>query len=412
MSSRDVALLDRMIAGDADAAEAPAELVALATLARTLGDGAARPRAEFRDTLRTTLLADARALAARRPWWERTTDAAGRRLERWRYNARVAVASATAASLLSGGAVAAATERAIPGDVFYGLKGTVEDVLVALAGSEAGRGAALVGRLGERFEEVERALAMGDQDAAAASLRAADEEVRAGAQAVIVAYLDTADTALLTALDDRVRDGSARLAAVRPQLRGPAQAAAADLQTALDRIAARVQVLVTGSCTGCGDGVHDDPGAATTTANGVEADGTPPLPAASTDITFIPPADQPFRACPCVPGSLPVPAAGPTSAPGTPAVEPSGPDPATDEAPAAPADPSGGSDPPAAEPSGGPTYNPIPAPVDEALPPAVSEPAGDVIEELPPVNVPGPDLDELPPPPPTGPPDLDPPDVS
>ena len=269
MSSRtDALLLDRLIAGEADAHEAPVELRALAVLASALSTSAAAPAPEFRTALRATLVADAREQSSRVPFVQRLREGADQRLARWRYNARVGLASAVAATMVSATAVAAATDRSIPGDAFYGLKSTLEDVGVALAGEGAARGGALVGLLDTRMEEVARAVSREDQVAAAAVLRTADTDLRSGAQVILGAYLDSADTVLLISLHDTAAHASAQLAPLRPQLLGDAAAAAADLQTSLDRVTARAQVLLGGSCTGCEEGVHDDPQAADTVANG------------------------------------------------------------------------------------------------------------------------------------------------
>jgi hypothetical protein len=386
----DVMLLDRALDGDAVQDQAvPEDVGRLVALARALTEeAAAAPVPQMRAAARTDLrMALLREVNARReappPLAERVRDRVGAVLERWAYSARVAGVGGVAAALLSGGGVAVATEAALPGDLFYGLKLTVEEVALGFADVGVPRGQALLDRAAERIGDAGRALQRDDGEAAGAvALRLADTAARDGAQEHFRAYLDGGDTAVLDALAVWVEQTSGRLDLLIG-VRGEATDALADLRTSLDRIGQRVEVLATGACTTCDLGVHDDGDAEGDTARGTEADGTPPLPSGPVDLTFIPPADEPFRACPCVPASAPRPAGTPAGA---------APAPAGGQPTAAPPTPDGAPDPdptdPPTEPGGGgggtdPLPVPDPGPITEPLPDPLQDAVEDALDELP-----------------------------
>jgi hypothetical protein len=399
---KDSTLLDRVLDGGPvpDAALDP-EVERLIVLARALAQEAeAAPlhmRDEARSALRESLL---RAAAERRDapplllarLRERLT-ATG---ERVAHSARAATAGGVAAAVLSGGGVAVAADAALPGDLFYGLKLAVEDVVLAFDDPGASRGDALLSRAVQRIEEASEALRADDAAAAAAALRLADEATRDGAQQLLTAYLDGADTSVLEDLEGWVVTTRRRLDLL-PTAVGVAGDALQDLRTTLDRIGQRVEVLSTGACTSCPPGVHDQPVQRPASARGAELDGTPPLPpAAPVDLSVIPPADEPFQPCPCVPASQPLPA---RPAPG--------PGPAADPRPDRPPPPPGEGDSPGGEGSGGSgeepdqgpggDQGPLPdtGPVTDALPEPVTEPLEDVIDALPDPDLPLPPGPEI-----------------
>lgn len=385
-------LLDRVLDGDPVPDGAlTSEVERLLVLARTLSEepeAAPGPmRAEARSALRASLV---RAAAARRDapptLLVRLRDRLATTGERLAYSARAAGAGGLAAAVLSGGGVAVAADASLPGDLFYGLKLAVEDVALAFDDAGASRGDALLSRAEVRIEEASEALGRGDVAAGAAALRLADEATRDGAQQILTAYLDVADTGLLDDLDGWVVTTRRRLGLL-PAATGEADGALRDLRTTLERIEQRVEVLATGACTSCAPGVHDQPAAPPDVARGAELDGTPPLPPAPVDLSVIPPADEPFQPCPCVPAGRPVtvPAApGPASQADPPPEEPP-------PAPTGDGDRPGGSDEGAGgdeDPEGGavPLPPPVPVPdtgpVTEPLPEPVAEPVEEVVDEL------------------------------
>lgn len=394
MKQHDV--LDRLLDGDVPAdVDVPDDLSELSTLADVLGTAASEQPAmgqQARAELRTHLIREANLLADQPPGLlQRLQERIRALAERWAYSARAAVAGGTAAAMLSTGGVAVAADNSLPGDLFYDLKLAAEDVTLTFAAEGSSRGARLLGQADTRIGEAEAALDRDLVGVAGEALVLADEHAQSGASAYLEAYLDGADTAHLDELDGWVVTTRRRLALL-PALTSGAAQALADLRTTMDRIQQRVEVLSTGACTDCAPGVHDDPTAPPTTATGVEADGTPPVPpGAPVDLTFIPPAEEPFRACPC---AVPAPAATPPPAPITeePTADPpagagggSGEDPdgATAEEPPSP--PSDGDGPlgdlPLPTPDTGSLTEPLPDPVQSTV--------EELIEQLPLDDAPG-----------------------
>ncbi len=241
--------LARLLDGHA-APEASAEALALGALARSLGAAAPQPRAEFKSALRATLIDAARAQAASPPVLTRLRQSVDDTTARWRYSTRLAAATGAAALALSGGGVATATQRALPGDVFYGVRLGLEDARLALLGDDVARGTQRLAYAGERVEDARAATAAGDHDGAARALREADASARDAARELLAASQERGDRAVLDRLDLFTREQRTRLAALAPLLRGPASQAGDDALVTLGRIDARVAVM-TGRCAAC-----------------------------------------------------------------------------------------------------------------------------------------------------------------
>ena len=384
-------LLERLLEGDAlplgsrVGDDVPAELDRLAMLA-DLVSHAAEPepvamRPEARADLRTTLIREANLRAAEPPpLLTRIRETVTATTERWAYSSRAAVAGGTAAMVLSTGGVAAAANGSLPGDLFYDLKLAAEDVALSFADAGVSRGEGLLGQATTRVEEAHTAAEREQTAAAAAGLRLADDHTRDGAQEYLATYLDTGDTEVLQSLGDWVVTTNRQLD-LMPPVEGDAAAALADLRTSLNRIGQRIEVLVTGACTSCALGVHDNPAADPSISRGTQADGTPPTPPSQSplDLTFIPPADQPFQACPCVPAAPPGAATPPPAAPA-----PTGSTPPPERDPVE----GGGGTPPSRDPSSGGSPEPEPEPAPFPLPDTgpleeqVPDPVREAIEEL------------------------------
>lgn len=291
MKTKDTDALARLLDGASANGEAPAQARALAALASAIESRATTtPTPAFREDLRARLLAEAVAPPAP-SWAVRLRTSWDNALARFRYSMRVATASGIAAMTLSTGGVAAATTMSVPGDLFYGLKIAVEDARLVRAGDELSRGWMLLGFAEERVDEAQRAAASERMDAAVTSLTAADEAAREGAGAVIETFLHDGDETALTELTAWTAELRPRLDALRPALAGGALSALDDLGVALDRIDARVEALTVGCCPDAQDGPR--PGV--------------PAPGVGFDFTRIPPADEPFNACPCPPSFRPQP---------------------------------------------------------------------------------------------------------
>lgn len=189
-------------ASTASAREAPH--AALALRLRTAGTApapAAAPRAEFRDALRTRLVAVATVQAAAQAAAQaavqaavqppdeapRATAVTGRRRQRG-----LAVAAGAMASVVVVAGVAVAGSRSLPGDPFYGVKRGTEALELATAGSALDRGSRHLEFAAARLREV-RGLTVGG-----------DRALRLSGTGPLAA--GSGEVALGGSLDQRVRD--------------------------------------------------------------------------------------------------------------------------------------------------------------------------------------------------------------
>ncbi|WP_436774149.1 DUF5667 domain-containing protein [Yinghuangia sp. YIM S09857] len=138
---------------------------ALRTAAMLCDEGAAGPvpTADFRAALRGRLLEEASALPAAasvpapRGAHRRPAPVPKPRAVRWRRRCAVA---ATALVVTAGGlgGIAVASSDALPGDMTYGVKRTVEDIKMSMAGSDRERGERYLEQARTRLSEAERLL--------------------------------------------------------------------------------------------------------------------------------------------------------------------------------------------------------------------------------------------------------------
>ncbi|MGI8875955.1 MAG: hypothetical protein ACR2KP_16855, partial [Egibacteraceae bacterium] len=345
MTTREADALARLLDGDPPPeGEIGHELRALASLAQALQSRATvRPRPAFADNLRAELVAQA-AGPFRLPWYRRARDAWGDQLARLRMSGRTAMAAGMAALALVSGGVATAAIVAAPGDFFYGLKLAVDDFRLARSDQGLSRAELLLEVSGHRVRDAERAVDRDRDAAAGTALRSADQHARDGAGVFIAEYLVTGDQATLRPLEEFTTGMRSRLTALRPRAGGSAVAALDDFMVVLDRIDERRQAVAGDRCVQAG---------------AVEP-GTVPV-----DLTVIPPAGEPFAACPSVAAPIEQPViTGPTPTP-----TPSGVDPVTPgQVPAFPAPGAGAAPVPepgaggGAQPPGGGPNEPAPDP--------------------------------------------------
>jgi peptidoglycan DL-endopeptidase CwlO len=360
MKTTDIDALARLLDGDPAAADDTApELRELASLAHAVESRAVAPRAEFRDALRERLLAEA-TTPAPPSLLERARHAVDDRVARVRYSARAAAATTAAALTLSSGGVAVAATQSVPGDLFYPVKLAVEDARIELAGDTADRAELLLSATSRRIGEAEKAAEAGrDTDAAAALVRA-DSSLRAAAGTLLSAYQDSGDRAVLSPLEGLHADSVDRLAALAPRLGDEGGRALVALETSFDRILQRIAAL-SGEC--CAEVLGGD-----------ALPGVPPRGAAF-DFGYIPPADEPFSACPCP--AAPVPAGEQNPVEPTPEPTPAPPAGATPEpAPPAPSPPAAEPE-PAPEPPRSSPLDPVREPVEDLL-----EPVEDLLDPV------------------------------
>jgi hypothetical protein len=153
--------LSRALAGEPVAADARLQEL-LDTVSRLAAVPLVEPRAGFRESLRVRLMDVA---AAELPGQAALTDAdAGEAHDetvvvddpRAARRRRRLVAAATGLVIVGGGAgVAAASEQALPGDMLYPVKRTLESAQVTLAQGAAAEGRALLDRAATRLDEAE-----------------------------------------------------------------------------------------------------------------------------------------------------------------------------------------------------------------------------------------------------------------
>ncbi|MPZ72667.1 MAG: hypothetical protein GEU74_05455 [Nitriliruptorales bacterium] len=308
MTNTDIDALARLLDGDLPDEEATAEARELSAFAQAL-ESAARPpavRMERKADLRAMLVEAAREQAAPPTWMLRMRSAAGDATARWRYSMRTAAATGAAALALSSGGVALATHRATPSDPFYAVKLTIEDIRVAFIGDQVARGRQLLSYVEQRLAEAEASAAVGDMAAARHALQEADASSRAAAGYIIRASQEQGDPTLLELLTTFSTLQRERISSLLPLLSGDARLAARDAMVALARIDQRVAVL-SGPCTACDDIAGSSAGTGRARRNRDRQVQDAAVGGADFDMSFIPPASQPFSPCDCV--TAPSPAA-------------------------------------------------------------------------------------------------------
>jgi hypothetical protein len=148
--------LDALLDGRLAPEDATAASRRLASVATTVLDRDPLPAvelgAERKAAIRQQLLADIAALPA--PVTERAREALLPRMRRATNQARVAVASTMAASMVGTTGVAVAAQEALPGDALYGIKKATESLRLSLAGDHVAAGRLELRFAEERLEEV------------------------------------------------------------------------------------------------------------------------------------------------------------------------------------------------------------------------------------------------------------------
>ena len=294
MTTRDYDAFARLLDGDLPDGEATAEARILSGFAQALQASAAIPRMESKDQLRMALVEAARQQASAPSLLGRMRQTFDDTTTRWRYSMRAAAASGAAAMALSSGGVALAAHRAMPDDPFYSVKLAFEDVRLAFIGDPVARAEQLFAYANQRLLEAEIAAAEGDMAAVQRALAEADATSRSAAGYIIRASQDRGDPSLLAMLDKFSEANRKRLAALLPLLTGEAATAAEDAMVGLRRISQRVAVL-SGPCADCGAQPGTAPDGRSNKRGTAVAAEDPDF-----DFADIPPASEPFAACPCV----------------------------------------------------------------------------------------------------------------
>jgi hypothetical protein len=175
------------------------------------------PPPEFRTALRQRLVAVAtvQGVGETASVTSRVREKAGA----WRVQRRIAMVAGSAAAVTAVAGVGIGASRSLPGDAFYGLKRTTESVQLALAQGDEAKGKRHLEFARTRLSEIKALAARGEalptlvpgQPGAAGlpqssdgkiadTLRAMDEQTRAGATDLFLAYQHSGSTEPLTAL--------------------------------------------------------------------------------------------------------------------------------------------------------------------------------------------------------------------
>jgi hypothetical protein len=229
-SRRDADLLQRALNGDPDALghrlladDGPNGLGALLRLTDELPHPRVRPDPAFVARLRDELLAQARqrpapVVPARRgptPSSART----GVRTVTIPRGGRLLAGLATMVMVLAA-VLGGASTGALPGDALYPVKLMIGDAQVRLAGSDLGRGKALLGQLDRRLDEVDALVAAGDPRPSLVDetlLRASDDLGDAQRQ-LLTTDSGTPDPRALQVLADAGAQATGRLAGLRQRV--------------------------------------------------------------------------------------------------------------------------------------------------------------------------------------------------
>lgn len=236
---------------------AGSDLADLVALTRALVPAGHAPRPEFRASLRERLVAEAAdrpaGLPRQTPVGEPSAPSAPARPR-----LRNAVATVALAAVVTGAGAAAASTRALPGDVLYGLKRQIENVQLALAGSELARGRELLEQAEARLSEAEAlaASSAATEPATRASLATALTEMERatdeGAVALTTSYTETGDTEPMLLLDRFVTEQQQRLSDLLVLLDPSLRARVAAHLDELERTAARTAALLDPAATAVG----------------------------------------------------------------------------------------------------------------------------------------------------------------
>jgi hypothetical protein len=229
-SRRDADLLQRALDGDPDALGhrlladgEPGGLAALLRLTDELPHPRVRPDPAFVARLRDELLAQARqrpapTVAAGRGATPSSAPTGVRTLTVPR-GGRLLAGLATMVLVLAA-VLGGASTGALPGDTLYPVKLMIGDAQVRLAGSDLGRGKALLGQLDRRLDEVDALVAAGDPPPSLVDetlLRASDDLGDAQRQ-LLTTDSGTPDPRALQVLSDAGAQATGRLAGLRQRV--------------------------------------------------------------------------------------------------------------------------------------------------------------------------------------------------
>ncbi|WP_409483828.1 hypothetical protein [Arsenicicoccus dermatophilus] len=178
-----------------------------------------------------------------------------------------ALAGAAAGVIVATTGLGVAAERALPGDLLYGVRGVVDGLSVQLAGSDGEQGRTLLAQARRHIGDTETLSGRPDPevDAVRAALRGAAASVESGDAKLFLAFDATRDPSHLVA----VRDFTSWSEPALKQLRRVLPAAVSDELASLESTVASGASQLRAKLAACGDSCRDvvvprDPETATT----------------------------------------------------------------------------------------------------------------------------------------------------
>lgn len=236
-------------------APAPREIAELVGVAESLCEAAARvePGVAFRESLRTRLMTEAHSVLVPaskpvRPARQAAAPVIAPKPDR----SRVRLARLSAAGFAVVGAVGmvSTSAQALPGDLLYPVKLGVENVELALQGSEADRGAFQLALANERLTEASRLAADGSpaaQSRVAGALESFTEHADSGSAALFAEYDRTGSTSSVSTVSDFTAAATAELAKLSQVLPPDANDTFGLAASAVESLASRAGAL----CSAC-----------------------------------------------------------------------------------------------------------------------------------------------------------------
>jgi hypothetical protein len=268
---RDADLLQRAVDGDPRALSHPlladggsSDLAALLRLTEDLPRPEVRPDPAFVARLRDELVEQARQRPVTTPDASRTPAPASVRTLTVPRGGRLLAGLATMVLVLAA-VLGGASTGALPGDALYPVKLMIGDAQVRLAGTDLGRGRALLGQLDHRLDEVDALVAAGDPPTSLVDdtlLRASDDLGDAQRQ-LLTTGSGMPDPRALEVLADAGSQATGRLAGLRARV--PVGSVAG-----VDRLLAQLaagqramtqqldQLVTAGRCTSACDGIRTE----------------------------------------------------------------------------------------------------------------------------------------------------------
>lgn len=207
------------------------------------------PSTRFRDSLRTQLMAEAETVLVTQPGSSRTPAAPVSR----RRPLRRRVAALTAALVASAGVVGlvASSASAVPGEMLYPIKRTVETVELQLHRDDASRGKLQLAQASERLAEARELSAKGSsENLIAKTLDDFASQASSGSSSLFDDFTDSGEEQSIRTVNDFAAEATADLSTLSPELPAGAGASFDAATAAISELATQASSL----CVSCSTG--------------------------------------------------------------------------------------------------------------------------------------------------------------